>query len=146
MATKVKRGSLVAKRPAEKAAQKSAPKKKVVAAKKAIPKKKATTAKKKAVAPKKPPARKELDFSAFPPESIVHSERWLCLACVVDVFTRHMGISATTAHREIKRYLPTLEELNVAAVTRPYFTVPAEGRCPYCGASSKRYARLSIHR
>jgi len=63
------------------------------------------------------------------------------------VFTRHMGISPKTAHSEIKRYLPSLAELNAAEVTRPYFTPKSPGDpCPYCGASSKRQARLSVYR
>src|SRR5262245_54298628 len=33
-----------------------------------------------------------LDLSALPPESVSQMERWMCLACVLDVFTRHLGL------------------------------------------------------
>src|ERR1043166_6931537 len=56
--------------------------------------------KKKTVAKsKKPPAKKiePLDLSAFPPEATSVVERSLCLACVLDVFKRHMGLAPRTA-------------------------------------------------
>src|SRR6266704_2181623 len=74
--------------------------------------------------PKKSPSRKRttatpqsankiqpLDLSAFPPESITVLERWICLACVSDVFTRHLDLAPRTAHLAIKRYTPSLSEL-----------------------------------
>ena len=101
-------------------------------------------------APKKRPSSprlEPLDVSAFPPEAVVQSAAWICLACVLDVFTRHMGISPKTAHSEIKRYMPSLVELNAPPATRPYFTPGSPGDpCPYCGASSKRHARLTVYR
>jgi len=84
------------------------------------------------------------DFSVFPPESVTHSVKTICLACVLDVFTRHMGMALTAAHREIRRYVPPLAELNAAQSTRPYLS--DEGPCTYCGAASKWQARLEIHR
>ncbi len=90
---------------------------------------------------------KGIALSAFPSEVISKLERSICLACVLDVFTRHMGLALKTAHLEIKRYRPSLAELNSAEVTRPYFNPrSAEDACPYCGSPSKWHARLTIHR
>jgi|SRR5580693_2745188 hypothetical protein len=105
-------------------------------------------------APKKPvvakkPARglQPLDLSAFPPESVIESEKRLCLACVLDVFTRHMGLAPKTAHLEIKRYTPSLAELYADAPTRPFFAAPSEkDPCPYCGSATKWHARLRVYR
>lgn len=100
------------------------------------------------VKPRRPAKRKKaepLNLSAFPPEAVLQTERRICLACVLDVFTRHMGLAAKTAHSEIKRYTPTIEELNVPHAVRPYFE-GEEKHCPYCGSSSKWHARLSVYR
>src|SRR5438094_7799590 len=75
-----------------------------------------------------------LDLSAFPPESISVSEKQICLACVLDIFTRHLGLTARTAHLEIKKYTPSLAELYAPATTRPWFIhQPDRTGCPYCG-------------
>ena len=99
--------------------------------------------------PPAPPKRTAapLDFSKFPPESLTHAERWICLACVWEVFTRHMGLAPRTALLEIKRYTPSLEELGAQMAARPYF-IPGEAKspCPYCGSSSKWHARMASHR
>src|SRR5580693_1135854 len=77
-----------------------------------------------------------LDLSAFPSESVIESEKWLCLACILDVFTRHLGLALKTAHLEIKRYNPSLEELYAPAPMRPFFeATPGQDPCPYCGSS-----------
>ena len=84
-----------------------------------------------------------LDLSALPVESVTQLEKWICLACVLDVFTRHMGLAPKTAYLEIKRYTPPVAELTNSALTRPYFTAqPAKSPCPYCGSPSKWHARL----
>ena len=93
------------------------------------------------------PRVKPLDLSAFPPESVVQSERRICLACIWDVFTRHMKLAPKTALSEIKRYTPGVDELNAAAVTRPWFVSAApRDPCPYCGSAAKWHARISIYR
>jgi hypothetical protein len=121
-----------------------------------MPPKKRTTAK-----PRKPAARKPshgrkvapkklgiqpLDLSAFPPESIVQSEKWICLACILDVFTRHMGLALKTAHLEIGRYTPSLAELYAPTPTRPFFEASAGDPCPYCGSPAKWHARFRVYR
>ncbi|HUJ50067.1 MAG TPA: hypothetical protein VLW25_07695, partial [Bryobacteraceae bacterium] len=77
-----------------------------------------------------------LDLSKFPSESLTQGERWICLACVWEVFTRHMGLAPRTAMLEIKRYTPSVEELSAQMAARPYFT-PADLKapCPYCGSA-----------
>jgi hypothetical protein len=96
---------------------------------------------------KAPSGVQALDLSAFPPESVTQSEKWICLACVLDVFTRHMGLAPRTAHLEIKRYTPSLAELYAPAPTRPFFAAPSgKDPCPYCGSASKWHVRLRVYR
>jgi len=101
-------------KPASKTAKKSAwhskpsarPSKKAKPAlRKKSPARKAAAAKPKAANKIQPP-----DVSAFPPESITVLEKWLCLACVSDVFKRQLELTARTAFLEIKRYTPTIRE------------------------------------
>ena len=101
----------------------------------------------KAAKPKAPDRIQPLDLSAFPQESIGTLERWLCLACVLDVFTRHLDLAPRTAHLEIKRYTPSLAELNSPAMVRPWFVnQPLVDACPYCGSASKWHTRLWVYR
>jgi hypothetical protein len=87
------------------------------------------------------------DVSTLPPEVVTQLERRLCLACVLDVFTRQMGLAPRTAQLEIKRYTPPVAELYAPATTRPYFAGQSVvDRCPYCGSSSKWHARLWVYR
>lgn len=115
------------------------------APKKASPQKK--TAKPKAPKTKTQPkgnaSAKDLDLNSFPAESIVTSTLGVCLACVLDVLTRHMGLSAERAQTEIRRHTPALAELSAASPMRPYFAWPAD-TCPYCGAPSKWQAPLKL--
>jgi hypothetical protein len=105
-------------------------------------------------APKKPGkvkktvgSKQPLDLSAFPSESVTQSEKWICLACVLDVFTRHMGLAPRTAHLEITRYTPTLAELYAAEPTRPFYADGAgKDPCPYCGSPAKWHAQLRVYR
>ncbi len=88
-----------------------------------------------------------LDFSAFPPESITVLERWICLACVSDVFTRHLDLAPRTAHLAIKRYTPSVAELYAPTTARPWFiNQPIQNLCPYCGSVSKWHTRLRVYR
>jgi hypothetical protein len=104
-------------------------------------------ASKKSVPTKISPATLQpLDLSAFPPESLTQSEKWICLACILDVFTRHMGLALKTAHLEIKRYTPTLLELYAPSPTRPFFEPADNGPCPYCGSPPKWHARFRVYR
>uniref|UniRef100_Q022T1 Uncharacterized protein n=1 Tax=Solibacter usitatus (strain Ellin6076) TaxID=234267 RepID=Q022T1_SOLUE len=100
-------------------------------------------------APKPKAARKAppLDLSVFPPESVAALERRLCLACVLDVFTRHLHLAARTAHLEIKRFTPSIAELYAPGAARPWFEdQPPQDFCPYCGSASKWHTRLLVYR
>jgi hypothetical protein len=88
-----------------------------------------------------------VDLSAFPRESIRQFDRWICLACVADVFTRRLGLAQKTAEAEIKRYTPSLDELRADPAPRPFFAeATANNRCPYCEAAAKWHARLTVYR
>jgi len=88
-----------------------------------------------------------LDLSVFPPESIAQVERWICLACVSDVFTRHLALAPRTANLEIRRYTPSIEELYAPTSVRPWFVnEPAQKFCPYCGAPAKWHTSLRVYR
>jgi hypothetical protein len=126
-----------------------APKKK--AAKKATKAaaKKAAAKPKTVAAPKVKPARKAdpLDLSAIPAEATTKVEKWICLACVLDVFTRLMGLAPKTAHAEIRNYTPPPAELWAEELTRPYFAKEdAKDPCPDCGSPAKWHARIAVHR
>ncbi len=123
-----------------KAVKKTAAKKAV--AKKAIPKSKKVIPKKKTSVP----AVLRIDLSAFPPESVISSERSLCVACVWQIFTRAMSLAPKTALAEIKRYTPSFEELTSAEAVRPFFAPLEKQPCPYCGSPAKWHARIQTHR
>jgi hypothetical protein len=98
-----------------------------------------------------PPRVKEpvesLDLSRFPNESLARFERSICLACVADVFLRHLRLAQKTAQTEIKRYTPSLDELRAERTTRPFFdAADDDGHCPYCGSPAKWHARLATYR
>jgi hypothetical protein len=101
---------------------------------------------------KKTPVKKakpvvfRVDLSAFPPESIISSERWLCVACVWQIFTRAMNLAPKTALAEMKRYTPSFEELTSAEAARPFFAAQDKQPCPYCGSPAKWHARIETHR
>jgi hypothetical protein len=89
----------------------------------------------------------ELDIAKFPPESVERMEKWVCLACVLDVFTRHLGLSARKAYSEVSGYTPTLEELHAAEPGRPFFA-PKDPKepCPHCGSAARWHTRLVVLR
>ena len=99
---------------------------------------------------RKTPQALELDLAGFPAESVLTQRLGLCLACAMQVLTRHMGLSTDRARSEIRRYTPTLDELSAGAPARPYFAWPAAecpyDECPYCGAAPRWHARLGIVR
>jgi hypothetical protein len=97
------------------------------------------------------PAVFRVDLSSFPPESVISSDRSLCVACVWEIFTRAMSLPPKTALSEMKRYTPTIEELTAEEAVRPFFVslkkVAQEKQpCPYCGSPAKWHARIETHR
>ena len=137
-----------ASKPARKSARRSTPATKPLKTRKPALKKKAGGPK--AAAATKPKAAAKiqpLDLSPFPPESITVVEKWLCLACVLDVFTRHLHLAPRTAHLEVKRYTPSIPELYAPTPVRPWFAnQPVQTFCPYCGSASKWHTRLLSYR
>jgi hypothetical protein len=87
-----------------------------------------------------------VDLSTFPVESIVSSERSLCVACVWQIFTQAMNLGHKTALAEMKRYTPSFEELTSAEAVRPFFNASDKQPCPYCGSPAKWHARIETHR
>jgi hypothetical protein len=131
--------------PAKRATAKRAPAKRVPAKRataKTAPAKKRASGK-----PKVPEHVPPLDLSAFPSESISVNEKWLCLACVLDVFTKHLQLAPRTALLEIRRYTPELAELNAPAVVRPWFVnQPVRESCPYCESDPRWHTRVFVYR
>jgi len=112
----------------------------------AVTKKRAT---KRSSGTKSAAAKREaaLDLSGLPAELVTHEDRHVCLACVLSVMTRHLGLAARKAQKEVKAYAPSLEEVRSKVLSRPFFTKGSEsGPCPYCGAPPKWHARLAIYR
>jgi len=71
----------------------------------------------------------------------------MCLACVADVFTRHLDLAPRTAYLEVKRYTPSIQELYASGTTRPWFTnSQVQKFCPYCGSPAKWHANLRVYR
>jgi hypothetical protein len=88
-----------------------------------------------------------IDLSRFPPESTSVIEKRICLACVLEIFTRHLGLTARIAHLEIKRYTPSLADLYAPGITRPWFINHLnQDHCPYCGSTSKWHTTLWVYR
>jgi hypothetical protein len=142
----------------------AAKKKKKTAAPAAPKKRKAAAVKVKATAParKKPsaaaaPALKKRKAAAakpaieiseyFPHELLREHSKWICLACILDIFTRHLGMSVSAAMKLIRAHKPGVDELNMPTNSRPYFEGPdAEGNCPNCHSPAKWQARLRVFR
>ena len=134
-------------KPAERAERRSKPVVKPSKAARPTLTKKSHARKPAAAKPKTAIEIRPLDLSAFPAESITVLERWICLACVSDVFMHHLKLAPRTARLEIKRYTPSISELCASTVTRPWFiNQPAQNLCPYCGSTSKWLARLHVYR
>jgi hypothetical protein len=88
----------------------------------------------------------ELDFSEFPPGTVIDYTTLVCLACIFDIFTKQIGLAPRSAYSEIKRYSPTVEELTSRKAIRPFFdSEEKHPRCPYCDAAKRWHARLDTH-
>ena len=96
----------------------------------------------------KAPAADVLDFGAFPAGSVTKHSTTLCLGCIFHLFTRQLGLAPRTAHAEIRRYAPTVEELTAREPQRPFFETTGEKnpRCPYCDAARRWHARVDTYR
>ena len=86
------------------------------------------------------------DFSEFPPGTVTEYTTLVCLACIFDIFTKQIGLAPRSAYSEIKRYMPTVEELTSRKAARPFFdSEEKHPRCPYCDAAKRWHARLDTH-
>lgn len=86
------------------------------------------------------------DFSEFPPGTVTEYTTLVCLACIFDIFTKQIGLAPRSAYSEIKRYMPTVEELTSRNAVRPFFdSEEKHPRCPYCDAAKRWHARLDTH-
>lgn len=91
--------------------------------------------------------KRELDWSEFPPGSLIEYETFLCLACIFRIFTEQLGVAPRTAYTEIKRHTPTVEELTARTPARPYFdSTEKNPRCPHCDSAKRWHARLTTYR
>src|SRR5688572_20268768 len=87
-----------------------------------------------------------LDLSEFPPGTVTQYTTLVCLACIFDIFTKQIGLAPRSAYADIKRYMPTVEELTSRKAVRPFFdSEEKHPRCPYCDAAKRWHARLDTH-
>ncbi|MBI1785944.1 MAG: hypothetical protein HYR60_00055 [Acidobacteria bacterium] len=92
-------------------------------------------------------AKDELDWSAFPAGAVTRFNRFVCLACIFDVFTKQLRLAPRTAYSDIKRHTPSAAELTGSPPARPYFVSEEKNpRCPYCNSAKRWHARLVTHR
>jgi len=90
--------------------------------------------------------KRELDFSDFPPATITEYTTFVCLACIFDIFTKHLGLPARSAFSEIKKHTPTIDELTGRSAMRPYFDSDEKRpHCPYCGATQRWLAHFETY-
>jgi hypothetical protein len=90
--------------------------------------------------------KRELDFSGFPAASITEYTTLVCLACIFEIFTKHLGLAARSAFSEIKKHTPTIDELTGRGAMRPYFdTDEKRPHCPYCGSTQRWLARFETY-
>src|SRR5437660_7562829 len=88
----------------------------------------------------------ELDLSEFPSGSVTEFTTLVCLACILDIFTRQLGLAPRTAFSEIKRHTPTIDELTSRNAMRPYFDSDEKHpHCPYCGSAQRWLARFDTY-
>src|SRR5260370_2529295 len=79
-----------------------------------------------------------MDLSLLPAELITRDYRDVCLACVLDVMTRHLGLPLPKAQMEVRRYVPSLGEFRTKDLRRPFFVRVAESdSCPDCASVAK---------
>ena len=74
-------------------------------------------------------------------------QRYVCLACIFDLFTKRLKMAPRTAYTAVRGHTPSIEELTGAEPTRPYFDSSDKfPHCPHCDASKAKLARFSVIR
>jgi hypothetical protein len=95
----------------------------------------------------RPKGKGELDLSGFPPGAVKRSHRYVCLACIFDIFTGQLNMAPRTAYTAVRGHTPGVEELTGAKVMRPYLdSVEKHPHCPHCGAAKTKLARFEVMR
>jgi hypothetical protein len=89
----------------------------------------------------------ELELGKFPPGTMRRSHRYVCLACIFDIFTKQLKLAPRTAYGAVRKHTPGVEELTGTAVGRPYFDSDEKHpHCPHCGAAKTQLARFDVIR
>jgi hypothetical protein len=89
----------------------------------------------------------ELDLSRFPPGTVRKTHRYVCLACIFDIFTKQLKMAPRTAYGSVRQHTPSMEELTGAGAARPYFDSDEKHpHCPHCDAAKTRLARFDVVR
>lgn len=74
-------------------------------------------------------------------------QRYVCLACIFDLFTKRLKMAARTAYTAVRNHTPSIEELTGTEPVRPYFdSTDKFPRCPYCGATKGKLAKFDVTR
>ena len=90
----------------------------------------------------KPPAAPD-----FPPGTLKVTHRYVCLACIFEIFTKQLKLAPRTAYTTVRGHTPSIEELTGPQVTRPYFdSEDKHPHCPHCNAAKSKLARFEITR
>lgn len=90
--------------------------------------------------------KRELDFSGLPATAVTEYTTLVCLACIFDIFTKHVGLPARTAFSEIKKHTPTIDELAGRTAMRPYFdSREKRPHCPFCGSGQRWLAQFQTY-
>jgi hypothetical protein len=88
-----------------------------------------------------------LDLSSCPPGTVRYFQKYLCLACIFDIYTVQLRLAPRTAYSEVKRHTPTPEELTGPETARPYFDSEEKNpHCPYCNSAKRWLARFETYR
>ena len=95
-----------------------------------------------AVKKAKPPT-----LPAFPAGMVKVTHRYVCLACIFDIFTKQLKLAPRTAYTAVRGHTPSIEELIGAQVMRPYFdSDDKHPHCPHCDAAKSKLARFEVTR
>lgn len=90
---------------------------------------------------------KLLTVPVFPAGALKVTHRYVCLACIFEIFTKQLKIAPRTAYASVRAHTPSVEELTGPQVLRPYFdSEDKHPHCPYCDAAKSKLARFEITR
>jgi len=88
-----------------------------------------------------------LDLSAFPPTTVRRFRRYVCLACIFDLFTKRLKMAPRTAYTAVRGHTPSVAELTGPEPSRPYFdSADKFPHCPHCDASKGKLAGFEVIR